>query len=110
MGRTSVSVLVSAERGERREMEIATTITGRKPATILQFLTVNVTDSASCKEVYAERGGILGEKQICAGGEKGKVVTPHNSSHVTSSSKAPTQAQSKSCICVCPHTTNPQLL
>ena len=51
----------------------ATTITGRKPATVLQVLQVNVTDSASCKEVYAERGGILGEKQICAGGEKGKV-------------------------------------
>jgi len=50
----------------------ATTITGRKPATILQVLAVNVTDGASCKEVYAERGGILGEKQICAGGEKGK--------------------------------------
>jgi len=51
----------------------ATTITGRRPATVLQYLTVNVTDSGSCTEVYAERGGILGDKQICAGGEKGKV-------------------------------------
>ena len=59
----------------------ATTITGRKPATVLQVLTVNVTDAASCKEVYAERGGILGEKQICAGGEKGKVEIKHNKTH-----------------------------
>ena len=51
----------------------ATTITGRIPATVLQFLTVNVTDSGQCKEIYAERGGVLGEKQICAGGQKGKV-------------------------------------
>jgi len=50
----------------------ATTITGRRPATVLQFLTVNVTDSSQCKEIYAERGGVLGEKQICAGGQKGK--------------------------------------
>jgi len=50
----------------------ATTITGRRPATVLQTLTVNVTDSGQCKEVYAERGGVLGEKQICAGGQKGK--------------------------------------
>jgi len=50
----------------------ATTITGRIPATVLQFLTVNVTDSGQCKEIYAERGGVLGEKQICAGGQKGK--------------------------------------
>jgi len=50
----------------------ATTITGRRPATVLQFLTVNVTDSGQCKEIYAERGGVLGEKQICAGGQKGK--------------------------------------
>ena len=53
----------------------ATTITGRKPANILQFLEVNVTDSASCKEIYLERGGVLGEAQICAGGQKGKVGT-----------------------------------
>ena len=51
----------------------ATTITGRKPAKVLQRLAVNVTDPVSCKKVYAERGGILGEAQICAGGEKGKV-------------------------------------
>lgn len=50
----------------------ATTITGRKPANVLQFLTVNVTESSSCKEIYAERGGVLTEKQICAGGTKGK--------------------------------------
>jgi len=50
----------------------ATTPTGRKPANILQFLIVNVTDSQMCKEVYAERGGVLIESQICAGGEKGK--------------------------------------
>jgi len=50
----------------------ATTITGRKPANILQFLGVNVTDADECKEIYAERGGVLTEKQICAGGTKGK--------------------------------------
>lgn len=51
----------------------ATTITGRKPANILQYLDVSVTDAQECKNVYKERGGILGEKQICAGGVKGKV-------------------------------------
>jgi len=50
----------------------ATTITGRKPANVLQFLGVDVTDAAECKEIYAERGGVLTEKQICAGGVKGK--------------------------------------
>jgi len=50
----------------------ATTITGRKPANILQYLDVSVTDTQECKNIYKERGGILGEKQICAGGVKGK--------------------------------------
>lgn len=50
----------------------ATTITGRKPANVLQFLGVDVTDGDECKEIYAERGGVLTEKQICAGGVKGK--------------------------------------
>jgi len=50
----------------------ATTITGRQPANILQRLAVDVTDSDECKEIYAERGGVLTEKQICAGGVKGK--------------------------------------
>jgi len=50
----------------------ATTITGRKPAKVLQFLNVNVTDSGSCTEIYAERGGVLTDKQICAGGSEGK--------------------------------------
>ena len=54
----------------------ATTITGRKPANILQYLDVSVTDAQECKNVYKERGGILGEKQICAGGVKGKVGIP----------------------------------
>ena len=54
----------------------ATTITGRKPANILQYLDVSVTDAQECKNVYKERGGILGEKQICAGGVKGKVGVP----------------------------------
>jgi len=31
-----------------------------------------VTDAEECKEIYAERGGVLTEKQICAGGVKGK--------------------------------------
>lgn len=59
----------------------ATTITGRKPANILQFLGVDVTDADACKEIYAERGGVLTEKQICAGGTKGKVTkaVPFNS-------------------------------
>jgi hypothetical protein len=51
----------------------ATTPTGRRPADILQVLEVNITDSDNCKEIYAERGGVLTDKQICAGGEKGKV-------------------------------------
>jgi len=50
----------------------ATTITGRKPATKLQTLEVSVTDSEECKEVYKERGGVLTNTQICAGGENGK--------------------------------------
>jgi len=50
----------------------ATTGTGRNPATILQYLTVNVTDSNDCKKIYAERGGVLTPKQICAGGTPGK--------------------------------------
>jgi len=50
----------------------ATQITGRQPAHILQFLDVNVTDSQECKKIYAERGGVLTEKQICAGGQKGR--------------------------------------
>ena len=51
----------------------ATTITGRAPANILQYLDVSVTDADACKDIYKERGGVLGETQICAGGEKGKV-------------------------------------
>ena len=51
----------------------ATTPTGRKPANVLQFLDVSVTDSDDCKDIYKERGGILGSSQICAGGVKGKV-------------------------------------
>merc|ERR1712038_1946703 len=35
----------------------ATTETGRRPATVLQFLGVRVTNGTQCKEVYAERGG-----------------------------------------------------
>ena len=34
---------------------------------------MSVTDAQECKNIYKERGGILGEKQICAGGQKGKV-------------------------------------
>jgi len=50
----------------------ATTPTGRKPANVLQYLDVSVTDSEDCKDIYKERGGILGSSQICAGGVKGK--------------------------------------
>lgn len=50
----------------------ATNKVGRDPAEVLQFLKVNVTDSAACKDIYSTRGGVLTEKQICAGGEKGK--------------------------------------
>lgn len=50
----------------------ATTPTGRRPATVLQYLDVSVTDAAQCKEIYKERGGVLGESQICAGGVAGK--------------------------------------
>ena len=51
----------------------ATTPTGRRPANVLQYLDVSVTNSEDCKEIYKTRGGILNEKQICAGGVKGKV-------------------------------------
>ena len=51
----------------------ATTITGRRPASVLQVLDVAVTDSAECRDIYKERGGVLGDSQICAGGTKGKV-------------------------------------
>merc|ERR1719430_2741861 len=65
---------LSPEAGE--EVDVAgwgaTTETGRRPANVLQFLEVNVTDSEECKEIYAERGGVLTESQICAGGQKGK--------------------------------------
>lgn len=50
----------------------ATTRTGRDPAVILQYLEVNVTDRDLCQKTYAERGGVLTEKQICAGGQKDK--------------------------------------
>ena len=53
----------------------ATTPTGRRPATVLQYLDVSVTDADQCKEIYKERGGVLGASQICAGGEEGKVGT-----------------------------------
>lgn len=66
---------LSPEAGE--EVDVAgwgaTTETGRRPATVLQFLGVQVTNGTQCKEVYAERGGVLTESQICAGGQKGKV-------------------------------------
>ena len=51
----------------------ATSPTGRNPATTLQFLAVNVTDTEACTEIYKEKGGVLTDKQICAGGQKGKV-------------------------------------
>jgi len=50
----------------------ATTRRGGRPAQILQWLGVDVTDGDRCKEIYAERGGVLTDKQICAGGEAGK--------------------------------------
>jgi len=50
----------------------ATTGTGRNPATVLQYLEVNVTDSGDCKKIYAERGGVLTSQQICAGGVPGR--------------------------------------
>lgn len=50
----------------------ATNKVGRDPASVLQYLQVNVTDSGQCKDIYAERGGVLTENQICAGGQKGK--------------------------------------
>lgn len=50
----------------------ATTKFGREPASVLQWLAVNVTDFQACKEAYAQRGGVLNPNQICAGGEAGK--------------------------------------
>jgi len=64
--------------GETREIltEVAgwgaTNKVGRDPADVLQYLGVNVTDTDNCKDIYSKRGGVLNEKQICAGGEKGK--------------------------------------
>lgn len=47
--------------------------TGRDPATVLQWLGVNVTDPDACKDIYKTRGGVLSPlQQMCAGGEKGK--------------------------------------
>ena len=57
------------------EVAVWRAITGRKPANVFQFLGVDVTDSDACNEIYTERGGgVLREKQICAGGTKGKVT------------------------------------
>ncbi len=48
----------------------ATTVTGRKPANITQWLPVDVQDDAACRGVYKERGAVLTEgQQMCAGGE-----------------------------------------
>jgi len=62
--------------GEEAPVEVAgwgaTTRRGGRPAQILQYLGVNVTDGEKCREIYAERGGTLTDKQICAGGEPGK--------------------------------------
>merc|ERR1711978_192458 len=33
---------------------------------------VEVTNGTECKEVYAERGGVITPSQICAGGQKGR--------------------------------------
>ena len=68
---------LTPEEGE--EVDVAgwgaTTETGRRPATVLQFLGVEVTNGTECKEVYAERGGVITPSQICAGGQKGRVCT-----------------------------------
>ncbi len=41
----------------------ATTVTGRNPADILQWLKVIVRDAEACAQTYAERGATLTEKQ-----------------------------------------------
>ena len=50
----------------------ATTKTGRSPATVLQYLSVDVTESKKCRDIYRERGGELTDLQICAGGAPGQ--------------------------------------
>ena len=50
----------------------ATTGTGRLPANVLQYLSVNVTNNKECHDIYKERGGELSDLQICAGGAPGK--------------------------------------
>jgi len=50
----------------------ATNKIGRDPADVLQYLSVNVTNLQACTDVYTQRGGVLTDKQICAGGEEGK--------------------------------------
>jgi len=50
----------------------ATTRRGGRPANILQWLEVPPVDGDRCKQIYAERGGRLTDKQICAGGQPGK--------------------------------------
>lgn len=50
----------------------ATTPNGRNPSSILKYLGVEVMEGEKCREMYETRGGILTNKQLCAGGEKGK--------------------------------------
>merc|ERR1712080_158568 len=50
----------------------ATSPNGRDPAQILKYLDVEVMEGEKCRKVYETRGGILTDKQLCAGGEKGK--------------------------------------
>ncbi len=51
----------------------ATTVQGREPADILQWLGTQVTNASACAGIYAERGAVLTEgQQMCAGGLKDK--------------------------------------
>ena len=50
----------------------ATGATGTNPADVLQYLEVPIFEQTMCTETYKQRGATLEEKQLCAGGERGK--------------------------------------
>ena len=62
--------------GNRATIEVAgwgaTGATGTNPADVLQYLEVPIFEQTRCTETYKQRGATLEEKQLCAGGERGK--------------------------------------
>ncbi len=48
----------------------ATTVQGRNPADVLQWLSIRVANDTACRAVYTERGAVLTPRQqMCAGGQ-----------------------------------------